>query len=41
VIAGLENDIDEIQDQLFGDNPDVSKRIYELLRPHSSERSTA
>ncbi|MGD8194371.1 magnesium and cobalt transport protein CorA [Herbiconiux sp. P18] len=32
VIAGLENDIDEIQDQLFGNNPDVSRRIYELLR---------
>ncbi len=32
VIAGLENDIDEIQDELFGDAPDVSRRIYELLR---------
>ncbi|MGA1836015.1 magnesium and cobalt transport protein CorA [Herbiconiux sp. 11R-BC] len=32
VIAGLENDIDEIQDQLFGNQPDVSRRIYELLR---------
>ena len=32
VIAGLEEDIDEIQDQLFGNNPDVSRRIFQLLR---------
>ena len=32
VIAGLENDIDEIEDQLFGGDPAVSRRIYELLR---------
>jgi magnesium transporter len=33
VLAGLENDIDEIEDQLFGDgDPAVSRRIYELLR---------
>jgi magnesium transporter len=32
VVAGLENDIDEIQDQLFGGDPAVSRRIYELLR---------
>ncbi|MGV8886177.1 MAG: magnesium and cobalt transport protein CorA [Microbacteriaceae bacterium] len=32
VIAGLENDIDEIQDQLFGGEPSVSRRIYQLLR---------
>jgi magnesium transporter len=32
VIAGLENDIDEIQDQLFGGDPAVSRRIFELLR---------
>ncbi|MCU1406759.1 MAG: transporter [Glaciihabitans sp.] len=31
VIAGLENDIDEIEDQLFGGDPAVSRRIYELL----------
>ncbi|WP_166878750.1 MULTISPECIES: magnesium and cobalt transport protein CorA [unclassified Salinibacterium] len=31
VIAGLENDIDEIEDQLFGGHPDVSRRIYALL----------
>jgi len=31
VIAGLENDIDEIEDQLFGGDPDVSRRIYQLL----------
>jgi magnesium transporter len=32
VIAGLQNDIDEIEDQLFGGAPEVSKRIYELER---------
>ena len=31
VIAGLENDIDEIENQLFGGDPNVSRRIYELL----------
>lgn len=32
VLAGLENDIDEIEDQLFAGDPGVSRRIYELLR---------
>ncbi|MDT0182970.1 magnesium/cobalt transporter CorA [Microbacterium sp. ARD31] len=32
VIAGLENDIDEIEDQLFDDGVDVSRRIYALSR---------
>ncbi len=32
VVAGLENDIDEIEDQLFGEDPAVSKRIYDLSR---------
>jgi magnesium transporter len=32
VIAGLENDIDEIEDQVFAGDPGVSRRIYELLR---------
>ena len=32
VVAGLENDIDEIEDELFGDAPDVARRIYELSR---------
>ncbi len=31
VVAGLENDIDEIEDQLFAHDPAVSQRIYELL----------
>lgn len=31
VITGLQNDIDEIEDQLFGGAPEVSQRIYELL----------
>ena len=31
VVAGLENDIDEIEDQLFGGDPAVSRRIYQLL----------
>lgn len=30
VIAGLENDIDEIEDELFEGDPAVSRRIYEL-----------
>ncbi|WP_425955840.1 magnesium and cobalt transport protein CorA [Xylanimonas sp. McL0601] len=32
VVAGLENDIDEIEDQLFSRDPAVSRRIYELAR---------
>jgi magnesium transporter len=32
VVAGLENDIDEIQDEVFGGSPTVSRRIYELSR---------
>jgi magnesium transporter len=32
VVAGLENDIDEIEVEVFGNKPDVSKRIYELFR---------
>ena len=27
VVAGLENDIDEIEDQLFNNDPAVSRRI--------------
>lgn len=30
VIAGLENDIDEIENQLFSGDPTVSRRIFEL-----------
>ena len=32
VVAGLENDVDEIEDQLFSNDPAVSRRIYELSR---------
>jgi magnesium transporter len=32
VIAGLQNDIDEIETQVFGGDPSVSRRIYELSR---------
>ncbi len=34
IVAGLENDIDEIEDQLFGDSDDdaLSRRIYGLSR---------
>jgi magnesium transporter len=34
VVAGVENDVDEIEDQVFGDRgtDDVSRRIYELTR---------
>jgi magnesium transporter len=32
VAAGIENDIDEIEDQVFGQGGDASKRTYELTR---------
>ena len=32
VVEGLQNDIDEIEAEVFGDNPHVSRRIYELSR---------
>jgi magnesium transporter len=32
VIVGLENDVDEIEDQLFKSDPSVSRRIYDLSR---------
>lgn len=32
VAAGLENDVDEIEDDLFDGDPEVSRRIYELSR---------
>ncbi|MDX6536165.1 MAG: magnesium transporter [Gaiellales bacterium] len=32
VIAGLENDIDEIEDEVFGGSATVSRRMYELTR---------
>lgn len=32
VVNGLENDIDEIEDQLFAGDPTVSRRIYQLSR---------
>jgi len=32
VVDGLENDIDEIEFQVFGGDPGVSRRIYQLLR---------
>ena len=32
VVDGLENDIDEIEDQVFAGDPEVSRRIYELFR---------
>ena len=32
VVEGLANDIDEIEYQVFGGDPKVSRRIYELLR---------
>ncbi len=32
VVQGLENDIDEIDDQLFSGESEVSRRIYELAR---------
>jgi magnesium transporter len=32
VVAGLENDIDEIEDEVFGGRSSVSRRIYDLSR---------
>ena len=32
VVAGVENDVDEIEDEVFGGHPDVSRRIYALSR---------
>jgi magnesium transporter len=32
VVAGIENDVDEIEDEVFGGEADVSRRIYELHR---------
>ena len=32
VVAGLQNDVDEIEDDVFGASPTVSRRIYELTR---------
>ena len=32
VVSGLQNDIDEIEDQLFSGDPVVSRRIYDLTR---------
>jgi len=32
VISGLRHDIDEIEDQVFGGEPNVSRRIYQLSR---------
>jgi magnesium transporter len=32
VVSGLENDVDEIETEVFGGDPTVSRRIYELSR---------
>jgi magnesium transporter len=32
VVAGLQNDLDEIETQVFGGDPGVSRRIYQLSR---------
>ena len=32
VVRGLENDVDEIEAEVFGGNPDISQRVYELSR---------
>ncbi|MFJ1542223.1 magnesium and cobalt transport protein CorA [Micromonospora chalcea] len=32
VVAGLENDIDEVETEVFGGDPNASRRIYELSR---------
>ncbi len=32
VVAGVENDIDEIEDEVFGGSANVSRRVYQLTR---------
>jgi magnesium transporter len=32
VVAGLQNDVDEVESEVFGGNPNVSRRIYKLSR---------
>ena len=32
MVAGIENDIDEIEDEVFDGSADVSRRVYELTR---------
>ena len=32
VVAGLENDVDEIEDDVFDPSADASRRIYDLTR---------
>lgn len=32
VVAGLENDLDEVEDEVFASDPNVSRRIYDLSR---------
>jgi magnesium transporter len=32
VVSGVENDIDEIEDQVFNGTADASRRVYELIR---------
>src|SRR5215210_2344907 len=45
VAEGLENDIDEIETEVFGGNPRVSRRIYEVsrevLQPHRATQPLA
>lgn len=41
VVAGLENDIDEIEKQVFDGDPSVSRRIYELSREVSDFQRAA
>ena len=41
VVSGLENDIDEIEDQLFNEEAAVSRRIYELSREVIEMQRTA
>ncbi|MEY2848544.1 MAG: hypothetical protein RI885_1209 [Actinomycetota bacterium] len=41
VLAGLENDIDEIEQQVFDGDPAVSRRIYELSREVSDFQRAA
>jgi magnesium transporter len=42
VASGLEDDVDQVEDQIFGADPDVSRRIYALMREVTAfQRATA
>ena len=41
VVAGLENDVDEIEDDVFDPKADASRRIYDLTARSSCSAAAA